>query len=223
MAMTFAELVTITKRHLDAELADDNDPKSPLETIKLLLNFGQTETVRRLGDCMLRKSVVIDAEAGAMELPSDYLCGLIVKLKQDGVWRRINVTPALHLDDKWLTIEGPAGRPQVAVLNIGGVGSITLQLFPDVEATIPDGLFVSYNWKPADMSADSDTSAVGAQFPDIEPLLLPAFAAWHLKLFENGVEDEQVQKWQGIYEASLKRIRRAIDGLAVDASTWVRR
>ena len=223
MSMTFAEMVTMTKRHLDMELSDDDDPKAPAYLIKSMLNFGQTETVRRLGDCMMRKSVFQDATAGAIALPLDFLCGLIVKLKQDDAWRRLNVTPALHMDDKWFSVSAETGRPQVAVLNIGGTGEVSMSLYPELDATITDGLFLSYNWKPTDMSADSDVSAVGAQFPDVEPLLLPAFAAWHIKLFENGVEDEQVGKWKSIYENSLQRIRRAIDGLAVEPSTWMGR
>lgn len=225
MAMTFAELVTITKRHLDMELADADDPKAPDTLIRSMLNFGQIETVRRLSDCFFRKSVVVDATAGMIDLPSDFLCGLIVKYKggtTDG-WRRLNVTPVLNLDDKWLHITSTSGDPQVATLNAGSAGVIQLQLWPELTSTVTDGLTLSYNWKPADLDEDTDTSSVTSMFPDIEPVLLPAFAAWHIKLFENGVEDEQVSKWQQIYEGSLRRVRKAVDGLMVDNATWTGR
>ena len=225
MAMTFAEMVTYTKRHLDMELSDSDDPKAPDSLIQAMLNFGQVETVRRLSNCFFRKAVVIDATAGMIDLPTDFLCGLIVKYKAAGqdTWRKLNVTPILSLDEKWLDVSSTTGEVQLATLNSGAAGEIQLQLYPALTGTVTDGLALSYNWKPTDLVEATDTSAITGMFPDVEPVLLPAFAAWHIKLFENGVEDDQVAKWQGVYESSLQRVRKAIDLLMVGNSTWAGR
>lgn len=222
MALTLAELQVLTYRFMDSDADDTDNPKYPLAQVTAYLNAGQAEIVRRLRLDFFRKSGLLDAKSTDISLPDDYLCGAVISYSPDAStgWRLLERTTTEYLDEKSGDWDDATGDPTHYIMQYASTGTWTLKLYPAPVATVTNGLRIRYAPTPDAMSASTDTSPVTGGFPEIDPIALPAYAVWQFKLFEGGVEDDQVQKWVGIFEEQINRLRNALTSHGVGRSTY---
>ncbi len=222
MALTLAELQVLTYRFMDSDADDTDNPKYPLAQVTAYLNAGQAEIVRRLRLDFFRKVDTLDASSSDITLPTDYLCGAVVSFSPDATkgWRVLERTTNEYLDEKSGDWDDASGQPTHYIVQYASTGTWTLKLYPAPTAAVVGGLRIRYTPAPTALSAATDTSKVTGGFPEIDPIALPAYAVWQFKLFEGGVEDDQVQKWVGIFEEQINRLRNALTSHGVGRSTY---
>ena len=200
------------------------------------LNAGQSAWVLRLDHDFFKKQTTVDinlvsADMGGItagvrqDLPSDYLAHLQVFYRPTGAVKLLKPISAERLDamtqGQWRNdyLNGTTGEPeyymvQAAYSESPTVDTVPWMMFWPAPATPQtNALGLRYTRKPNAMTQASDTSKVMAMFPQLDMLALPAFAMKTLLNFERGTADDQIQKWDAIWEQCVAEGRSTLKQL----------
>lgn len=212
---TLAGYRELFKRYLQEDPDDSLNQYYPDAQIDGFLNSGQIAIARDLGSTLnfFRKTEPMDATTGEIALPEDFLTA--VNITFDGSSTSIAQTWPLQIVDEdrmdqmypwWRSTQITSPFPQVAVLAERDDGTY-VTLYPLLQATVTDGLFLNYVMMPTDMEEDDDESAVMRKFPELQMTLLPFAALRFAIFFEAGEADDQAEKYERLYQMGLRQAR----------------
>lgn len=213
---TLAEYISWFKGYLQAD-RDSEDQVYPDVDIIGFLNRAQLDVARDLGfsNNFFRGTNTRDLETGSLTLPEDFLGNLKIQVSDStNIRRALFINQADRMDEMfpyWRSTPA-TNYPTWAVIEWGSTG-VTYQVWPQPIATVTNGLFESYTKLPTDMENDADESEVMLMFPELQRTMLPFGALRHALLFEGGEADDQVQKFEALYQNDLARARFAINSM----------
>lgn len=208
---TLSQYQEWVKRYLAEDATDTSNLMYPDDEITAALNAAQNEWIRRLSrHCdFFRKTTTVNATTTAVTMAADFLCNLQVRFgatENDRKYVPATTKSALdEMNPNWRDEESTT--PLKYYLNLNSDGTTTLQFYPALSAEVTNGLFYSYTAKATDMSLAADTAKCMTWFPELDPLALPAYALTLLLNYEAGTKDDQVAKWDRIFEAQIERAR----------------
>lgn len=215
-ALTLADYRSIFKADLQADRESD-DQIYPDSDIDNFLNRAQIDVARELGatNNFFRGTATVDLEAGDISLPDDFLGNLKAQAIDSSTIRRtLFINQADRMDEQfpyWRST--PATTYPTWIVIQWGSSAITIQVWPQPVATVSNALFMSYTKMPTTMEQDADESEVMAYFPELQRTLLPFGALRNALLYEAGEADDQVQKYESLYQRELLKAKFAINSM----------
>lgn len=177
------------------------------EDVDGAINAARLRMIRMSGIGLYRNQDVMDAATGDLTPPVDLFNEAIVKFTPTGgTARRLDVKMARDMDmDQPSWRDQAAGVPNLIVWDITTTGLVA-RLHPQPTATVTNGLTWEYSAKPDDLEEDADTCPIMNLFPEFQRTLLQAGALSELYMLEGGEGDQQMIKWEGIFEMQCRKL-----------------
>lgn len=222
MPLTRAELRELTQRMLLDTALDNANPVAPEDLINAELYAGTLQILREVGEAdFYMKGATEDATAAAIAMPEDYLCNLQVwfngsNSQQRFLLRTRTASDMYAFNPSWDTYLTTGNYPSTAVL-IDSEGILSYQLWPLMNGTIANGVFIRYRVKPADWEDDDETMTVFTYYTEIERKIVPAAAAINCLKYDADSDGKdktvlaQIAKLQGMYDWQLAHLRGSIN------------
>lgn len=221
--LTLSDYRELFKRYLQEDPDDASNQFYPDAQIDAFLNSAQLEILTELSSTLnfYRKTATVDATSGDIELPEDFFSGLNVKFTNDPSlvmnWN-LQIVDADRMDQMypwWRSEQITSPYPTTAVFSWKPTGKF-ITLYPLLTSTVTDGLFYNYVPRPPDMTddEDEDESEIMNFFPELQRTLLPFGALRYATGFEAGEADDQMQKYDALWQAGLRQARLIINSQA---------
>lgn len=221
-ALTLTDYLDLCKRVLGVNPDDSSNPIYTDAWLTRYINDAQCEIVRRAGQDFFKSHATANAPTGLQTVPTDFLANLEISYAgSGGTVTTLLPTTIEHLDKMSPSWSDTTGTPTSFYMSVDtATGDMQYGLYPAPSAVETNALSIRYNPIPTEMSKTTDECLVLAPFPDFQTTLIPYFVAARVKMFENGTEDDQVQKFTGLFENELLRFRAALKYLRVAPRTW---
>lgn len=224
--MTLSQYREMFKRYLQEDPDDNLNQFYPDAQIDRFLNAAQTDIVRELASTLnfFKTTLSMDATTGDIALPEDFLTAFNIKFSNAPTlvqsWN-LQVVQEDRMDQMypWWRTQITSPYPVTAIMLWRPAG-LFLNLYPPVQATVPDGLFLNYAAKPTDMEDDEDESEVMAFFTELQPTMLPFGALRKATFFEAGEADDQATKYDQLYYSDIKQARFIINTTSQSMATY---
>lgn len=224
MAMTLAQYESLILAMLDEQRGVDNALFTNTD-IAAECNAAQTQIVRATNHDFFKSYSNVDATAAPIAVPADFLGNadafLVVNSTQSGrrplTFKTRQVMDETNPNWRGQTISG-GSYPQYAVLD-WDAGTLSIQLYPILTATITLGFYMTYLKKPTDMTLTTDTSPIFTYFPEFERRLIPRRVVANILQFEAGEMDDRVQRLESMIQNDLNDFRSALNSMANFSST----
>jgi hypothetical protein len=224
---TLTQYTEWIKRYLVEDTTDASNSLYPDDEITAAVNAAQCEWVSRLGrKCgLFRKTKTTNATVAGVTIETDFLSNLQVRFGGSADGRSyLPCTTVDVLDERnpnWR--DETATSPTHYYLTLDTDGTTEINFYPTLTTAVTNGLFYSYTAKPTALSAGADIAKCMTWFPQLDPLALPAYAMVILLNYEGGTRDDQIGKWDGIFEAQIERARGILKYMNQEYPSYKRR